>query len=147
MPGSLAEILKHFAVEDDQVDQRRVAVIEIRARQLAEVGREHLLFSSSLVGVHARNRSEVNMRVDKTRNEELAFAGDDGSSCGRPRRGGVVNAENPAVFNNDGSNGWMSQIFRRNDRDASDPRLSGGFALGLCHLSEGKEGYEECRSH
>lgn len=77
-----------------------------------------------LIGVHAGNGSEMNVRVDKAGDEVLTFAGDYGDAGRRFGRGiAPVDTQDAAVFEDDGAFGDVVEAFGRDDGDFGDPSL------------------------
>src|ERR1700755_758168 len=112
MQARLPHVLQNFFAEDGQVHAGGVPVIEVGTRKLAAVGFDHLRFAGLLIGIHARDRRKMNVRVDEAGDEVLAFAGDYSGAYGRLGRSiAWVDAEYAAVFDDDGAGGDGAEIF------------------------------------
>src|SRR5262249_29272644 len=121
MEGRAAEVLQDFFAVDGQVDDGGVTVVEVGARELTVISDEQLFFASALIGVHAGDRSEVNVRIDEAGNEVLAFAGDYGGAGGRLGRIGLLNAEDAAVLDDDCASDRVVGILRGKNGYVGDP--------------------------
>jgi len=150
MPGRLPHVLQNFLAEDGQVHDGGIAVIKVGTRKLAAVGFDHLRLAGLLIGIHARDRRKMNVRVDQAGNEVLAFAGDYPDACGRLGRWTAsVDAEDVAVFDDHGASGDMFEIFGRDDGDVGDPglrRLLAEGGVGGNGSCCGENGKDECES-
>ena len=131
MQGRLPNVLQNFLAEDGEVHDGGVAVVEVRARELAVVGFDHLRLAGLLIGIHAGDGSEVNVRVDEAGDQVLAFAGDYCGARGRlGRRIASIDAKDVAVFDDHGAGCNVVEIFGRDNGDFGDPDLRGLLAEG-----------------
>src|SRR5580704_332585 len=120
MQWSFPEVVQQRAVKHSQIHKRGVTVVKIGPWQLLEILLDHLRVGFGLVEVDAGDRGEVNVRIDQAGDEKLSFPGNYVCAGGRLQFV-PLDANDPAVFDQDAAGGDVIEVFRRNDGDVGDP--------------------------
>jgi len=115
-----AKAFERRLVENDEVDQRRIAEVQVRARQLPEIRADHRGVERRGVD-GSREEREVDVGIDEARNEEPAAAMDHLRPFGRLRLA-PLDGNDASVLEKHASLLHAIEAFRRHDHDVRDPR-------------------------